>query len=73
MRMIPCFSINFLNSSALCTDALSHSSSIRSAGKDGTAVAVCTTEYVELLRIKPIESMSTGILEHVDVTADPHL
>ena len=36
--MIPCWSINFLSSSALCTDALSHTSRRRLAGNSSGPV-----------------------------------
>jgi hypothetical protein len=42
LRMIPCWSINFLSSSALCTDALSHTSRRRlSRNSSGPVHDVC--------------------------------
>ena len=49
LRMIPYWSINFLISSTLCTDALSHTSSIRLAGNSSgpvhDACCFCQSEF----------------------------
>ena len=51
LRMIPYWSINFLSSSALCTDALSHTSRRRLAGNSsGPVHDVCFLQEQELHR-----------------------